>query len=156
MRAALALAVALAVSGCKKPYRVGEYVLVEWDGRDYPAYIIEEKSASRFRVHFEGYSARWDDDVSLERIHGRITGPVTPPPPPRWVALASGAPSGAASAAPVSPYRIGDRVRVTWRGSTYNAAIIDIESPTRVRVHYEGLETAWDETVDTSRIVSRR
>ncbi len=147
---------ALALPACKKPYRVGEYVWVEWDKRDYPAYIIEKKSATRFRVHYDGYDARWDDDVSLERVHGRITGAVTPPPPPSWVARASGVPKGAASSEPVSPYKVGDRVRVTWRGATYNATIIDVITPTRVRVHYDGYETAWDEKIGIDRILSRR
>src|SRR5690606_33016512 len=102
---------------CEESYRVGEYVWVEWEGRDYPAYIIEKKGATRFRVHFDGYESRWDEDVTLDRIKGRIKGPVSPPPPPEKVARAAGiSPKASSSAAPVSHYKVGDRVRVKWRG----------------------------------------
>jgi hypothetical protein len=148
---------ALVLTGCKKPYRVGEHVMVEWDGRDYPAYIIEKKGRTRYRVHFDGYDARWDGDVSLDRIKGRVQGHVTPPPPPANVARAAGInPKASSSAEPVSAYKVGDRVHVSWRGSNYKATIIEVISPTRFRVHYNGYETAWDETIDLDRIVGHR
>lgn len=147
---------ALVLSSCKKPYRVGEHVMVEWDGKDYPAYIIERKGRTRYRVHFDGYDSRWDHDVGLDGIKGRVHGQVTPPPPPANVARAAGInPKASSSAEPVSPYKVGDRVRVTWRGSKYKATIIQILSPTRFRVHYDGYETAWDEVIDIERIVGR-
>lgn len=147
-----------ALSACRTPYRVGDYVWVQWDGKKYPAYIIAKKGRDRFRVHFDGYDSRWDDDVDLDRIEGRIHGGrVTPPPLPAKVARAEGLSSRtSASAARASPYHVGDRVRVTWRGATYSATIIEVLSPTRFRVHYSGYETAFDEVVTPDRIVGRR
>src|SRR5690606_27701372 len=85
-RVCLLGALLLLVTGCKRPYRIGEYVWVEWEeGAYYPAYIIQKKGPTRYRVHFEGYESRWDEDVTLDRIRGRIDGPVTPPPPPKKV-----------------------------------------------------------------------
>ncbi len=53
-------------------------MLVEWEeGKLYPAYITEI-TKSRYRVHFDGYDSRWDDDFGLERIKGRVEGPVVP------------------------------------------------------------------------------
>jgi hypothetical protein len=76
------LLVALAGSGlvaCRKPYRVGEFVLVDWEeGRAFPAYITERIGRTRFRVHYDGYDC--DQEVSLERIKGRVTGPAPTPP----------------------------------------------------------------------------
>jgi hypothetical protein len=145
------------LAGCKDPYRVGEHVWVEWDGRDYPAYIIEKKGATRFRVHYDGYDARWDEDVTLDRIKGRIEGPALAPPPPEKVAVAAGASPRASSSAPVvTPYKIGDRVRVRWRGSVYPATVVGVVAPDRVLIHYDGHESAWDETIPIERIVSRR
>lgn len=149
---ALALALSLSLTGCKEPYRVGEYVWVEWEGRNYPAYIIEKKGETRYRVHFEGYEARWDEDVTLDRIKGRITGPVTAPPAPEKVARVAGAPKASGSAAPVSPYKVGDRVRVKWRGSLYTATVMGVVAADRFLVHYEGHESAWDEVVPLDRI----
>ena len=149
----------LLATGCKKPYRVGEYVLVEWeeDKPPYPAYIIEQKGKSRFRVHFEGYESRWDEEVSIDRVLGRIEGTVTPPLPPERVARAAGvSPRASGSAAPVAPYKVGDRVRVRWRGSLYSATVIGVVASDRFFVHYDGHENAWDEVVDIDRIVGRR
>ncbi|MCK6533537.1 MAG: hypothetical protein L6Q84_11245 [Polyangiaceae bacterium] len=151
------LALALLLVACKEPYRVGEYVWVEWEGRDYPAYILEKKGNARFRVHFDGYDARWDEDVTLDRIKGRIDGPVAAPPAPEKVARASGvAPKGSEPTPNASPYKPGDRVRVKWRGSKYVATIVGVSGPDRYLVHYEGYETAWDETVSADRIEAAR
>lgn len=157
-RGALLLLVALALPGCKKPYRVGEHVLVEWEeGKFYPAYVVEAHSTTRYRVHFDGYDSHWDEDVGVDRIRGRIEGPVLPPPPPAKVARAAGAPTGSAGPGTTSnPFREGDRVRVTWRGSTYPAVVLQVVGKDKVLVHYEGHESAWDETVPLDRVVNRR
>lgn len=153
---ALVLFAALALTGCRRPYRVGDHVMVEWDGKNYPAFIIERKGRTRYRVHFDGYDSRWDDDVGLDRIKGFVKGHVTPPPPPARVARAAGInPKASSSAEPVSTYKVGDRVHVTWRGSKYKATIIQVISPVRFRVHYNGYGTAWDETITIDRIVGR-
>lgn len=148
---------ALLVGGCKEPYRVGEYVWVEWEGRNYPAYIIERKGETRFRVHYDGYEARWDEDVTLDRIKGRIEGPVTAPPAPAKVARAAGvSPKASSSAQPVSPYKVGDRVKVKWRGSLYAATVLGVVAPDKFLVHYDGHESAWDEVVPLDRIAGKR
>lgn len=149
---------ALLFTACKKPYRVGEHVLVEWEtGKLYPAHVIEANSAVRYRVHFDGYDTHWDEDIGIDRIKGRVQGPLTPPPPPAKVARAAGAPTGSAGIAEgINPFREGDRVRVTWRGSVYAAVVLQVVGRDRILVHYEGHENAWDETVVLDRVVSRR
>ncbi|HET9929082.1 MAG TPA: Tudor-knot domain-containing protein [Polyangiaceae bacterium] len=152
---------ALGLGACKKPYRVGEHVLVRWeDGSPqlYPAYVLERVSQTRYKVHFEGYDARFDEDVGVDRIEGRVEGPVPTPPPPRKVARAVGSsnPTDAGAALLVNPYKPSDRVRVRWRGSIYTATVLEVVSKDRVRIHYEGFENAWDEIVLIDRIVARR
>jgi len=148
--------------GCKKPYRVGEHVLVEWEKEQppYPAYIIERSGSGRYRVHFDGYDSRWDEDVSLDRILGRVEGPVPTPPPPPKVARALGVASPKASSSAgevaVSPYKEGDRIRVSWRGGVYSATVVKVVAKDRFEVHYEGHEGAWDEVVGVDRILGRR
>lgn len=149
--------VAAFLVSCKEPYRIGEYVWVEWDGRDYPAYIVDEKSTTRFRVHFDGYDTRWDEDVTIERIKGRIEGPVKRPPPPERVARGMGLrPKPSASAGAQSEYKVGDRIRVRWRGSIYTAIVQTVVAQDRFLVHYDGYGNEWDETVPIERIVTRR
>lgn len=142
--------------GCSRPYQVGDYVLVEW-GEDklfYPAYIIELRPNARFRVHYEGYPARWDEVVPLPRIKGLVEGKVTPPPPPQKVRLALGLePEEKGTNAPVSQFKVGDRINVKWRESVYRVNVVEVVSASELLVHYEGHESAWDEVVPVSRIV---
>ncbi len=154
--AAIVLAASLLVA-CGDDYRIGEYVWVSWDGRDYPAYVIDHRSKSRYRVHYDGYDTRWDEDVTLDRVKGRIKGTVVPPPPPAKVARAMGLtprPSGSAGAP--SEFAVGDRVRVRWRESVYLATVVSLAGAGRVRVHYDGYGSEWDETIPGDRILGKR
>lgn len=155
------LAFALLCTACKRPYRVGEHVLVQWEEAStqlYPAYIVEHLSDTRYRVHFDGYDSRFDADIGVDRIKGRVEGPVIPPPPPKHVALAAGSPRepDAGAALAVNPYKAGDRIRVRWRGSVYSALVLEVTARDRVLVRYEGHESAWDEVVPLDRIIGPR
>jgi hypothetical protein len=154
----LVLAAGLALTACKKPYRVGEHVLVEWEeGKLYPAHVLESHGPVRYRVHFDGYDTHWDEDVGVDRIRGRVQGAVSTPPPPAKVTRAAGTPTGSAALTEgINSFHEGDRVRVTWRGSIYGAVVIQPVGRDHVLIHYEGHEPAWDETVALDRIVSRR
>lgn len=152
----VALGVLLTFSACQRPYQVGDYVLVEWgsEKRLYPAYIIEQKGKSRYRVTFEGYPQRWDEDVALPRIRGLVQGPALPPPPPRHVRIATGVRQKKPEDV-VSRYRLGQVIRVEWRGSSYRASVIEVVSTDRIKVHYDGHEAAWDEEISISRVVTK-
>jgi hypothetical protein len=131
-------------------------VLVLWrDQGPYPAYILAAKGTRRFRVHFDGYPDRCDEEVNLESIQGRvqIDGP-SPPPPPRGVSCVATQPTRAAGAPAL--YKEADRVRVSWRGSTYPATIVKVIAHDRFLVHYDGHEQEWDEVVPIDRIVGLR
>jgi hypothetical protein len=147
---------ALCLVACKKPYRVGEFVLVDWEeGRPFAAYITEKVGSARYRVHFDGYDC--DQEVSLDRIKGRVEGPVPQPKPGKLpCAHAVPATSGSVPAITPAPYKPNDHVRVTWRGTVYSATVLQVVAKDRFVVHYEGLESAWDETVGLDRIVGRR
>lgn len=155
------LALAIYVCGCEQPYRIGEFVLVEWEEGQppYPAYIIGTRGV-RYRVHYDGYATRWDEEVTLDRIKGRVEGHVLRPPPPKKVQRAQGgAPSGghakgSASAMPAGQYQVGDRVKVRWRGTVYAATVLEVHGPDKYLIHYDGHESAWDEVVSGNRIVS--
>ncbi|MCH2110626.1 MAG: hypothetical protein MK135_14995 [Polyangiaceae bacterium] len=142
---------------CSPQYRVGDHVLVEWgsDKHIYPAYIVERVSKTRFRVTFEGYPPRWDENVSLPRIKGWVSEEVVHPPPPRHVRIARGIRKKENESSPLSRYKVGDRLRVTWRESVYRARVLKVLSSDRILVHYEGHEPAWDEEINISRVVTR-
>jgi hypothetical protein len=153
----LILAPYLWLASCQEQYRVGDYIWVEWEGREYPAYVIEITGEARLRVHFDGYDPRWDKEITLDEIHGRVKGPAKHPPPPDKVARAMGLrPRPSASAGAVSPYKVGDRVRVRWRGSVYAATVQSVLAADRFLIHYDGYGSEWDEPLSIGRIVGRR
>ncbi len=145
------MALGFALAGCKESYRVGEYVLVDWCDGEYPAYVLARKGRTRYRVHFDGYESRWDTEVSFEDIKRRLDEAPKPPPPLcDAVARALGIKKQDDR---VSPYSVGARVRVTWRGSVYKATIVEVAGPERFKVHYDGHEASWDEVISSDRII---
>lgn len=141
----------LILVGCSNPYRVGDRVLVEWEGADYPASIVVIESPGRFRVHFEGYETIWDESVPATRIKGKVKGRViSPPPPPKVRARMS-----VGNKATISTFQQGDRVKVEWKGSHYSATILEVLENEHYRVHYDGYDANWDENVEISRIQRR-
>ncbi|NRA35575.1 MAG: hypothetical protein HRU17_19785 [Polyangiaceae bacterium] len=131
--------------------------MVEWEDKDYPAYILELRTRGRFKVHMDGYDTRWDRIVDAEQIKGRAEGTVPAPPPPKRVARAMGlTPAASAQAkSAVSTFKVGHKVKVKWRGSTYSATIVEVVAPDKYKIHYNGHESAWDEVVPLERIQGR-
>lgn len=52
-------------------------------------------------------------------------------------------------------YVVGDHVMVEWENNDYPAFIIAMEGPARFRVHFDGYDSIWDETVNVSRLKGR-
>jgi hypothetical protein len=143
-----------ALAGCRRSHQVGDHVLVDWRGGDYPAVIVSVEGPSKFHVHYDGFSEDWDEVIPATRIRGRLsTTPTAPPPGPAPShARAKAAASGSAAPVPPSVYRVGDRVRVEWHGSIYQATVVAALGDDRYRVHYEGYGNEWDEDIALSRI----
>jgi hypothetical protein len=140
----------LALAGCKRSYGVGDHVLVDWEGNRYPALIIDVPSAAKFKVHYDGYDAAWDETVGKDRIKGFVEGVVEAPEPPAKVR------AKAFAAAQNNRYKMNDRVRVEWHGQFYPATIRGIVGPEQYRVNYDGYGAEWDESVPLSRIQPRQ
>jgi hypothetical protein len=58
----------------------------------------------------------------------------------------------AASMACRRTYAVGDHVMVDWEGNTYPAYVIEAPGPSKFRVHYDGYDVVWDETIPKDRI----
>lgn len=142
----VALALATAAPGCKRTYAIGDQVLVEWEGQEYPATILKIEGSLKYRVHYDGYDDLWDEVITRDRLRGLVEGRPPRPEPPAKVR------AHALSAAKTNVYRIGDRVRVEWHGQIYPALVTAIVGQERYRIHYEGYGTEWDEIVGLSRI----
>lgn len=52
-------------------------------------------------------------------------------------------------------YDVGDHVLVEWEGQIYPAMITEVPGAGKVRVHYDGYDEMWDETIARSRIKGR-
>lgn len=50
-------------------------VEVEWRGSWYPAVVLDKRGGGRWLVHYEGYTADWDEVVSGDRIRERHVEP---------------------------------------------------------------------------------
>jgi len=145
----------LLFAGCRRAHQVGDHVLVAWRGGDYPAVIVGVEGPSKFHVHYDGFSEDWDEVIPATRIRGRLsTAPAPGSTGPSRSRRPPASASGSASATPLPPsvYKLGDRVRVEWHGSTYTATIVSVLGDDRYRVHYEGYGNEWDEDIALSRI----
>jgi hypothetical protein len=49
-------------------YKLQDRVRVEWHGQIYPAFISGIVGPERYRIHYDGYGAEWDETVGLSRI----------------------------------------------------------------------------------------
>lgn len=49
-------------------------------------------------------------------------------------------------------YQVGDHVYVDWEGGEYPAVIKEQVGPSKFKVHFDGYEEIWDETVVKDRI----
>lgn len=149
-------AISLGVSACRENQRIGDRVLVAYEGMHCPGYVVDKKSDTRLRIHFsfEGYP--WEDDVPADHVLGRAVEPTTDCQLPERVRTTLGLLAAPKTSARASPYQVGERVRVRWRGSIYPATILRVLAPDSVLVHYQGYEDAWDETISTDRIETGR
>lgn len=145
-----------ALCACRESQRIGDHVLVAYDGRQCPGYIVDKKSDTRFRIHFafEGYD--WEDDVGQDKVLGRVQEAVADCPLPARVRATLGLAENPKSQDHSGQYKVGDRVRVRWRGSVYAANVTKVLAPDTVVVHYQGHEDAWDETINIDRIETSR
>jgi hypothetical protein len=140
---------------CRTSYRVGEHIWVDNDAGVYPAFVRDKRSGTRLVVQYQGCDETWVREVTLDRIKGRIAGG-TPVSRDRYACFKDAAADGDKVAVASTPFKVGDKVRVKWRGSVYPAVVITVVAADRFAVHYEGYEAAWDETVSIQRIVGRR
>lgn len=145
---AIIVCLALLASGCRRAYDVGDHVLVEWEGEQFPAMIIDIPGPGKVKVHYDGYDEMWDEVVARSRLKGRIEEgmEVPSPEPPAKVRRT------AVEAAKTNRFKRSDRVKVDWHGHYYPAVIVGIVGPERYRVHYTGYGIEWDENVSRERI----
>jgi len=100
----------------------GQNLEVLWHDKWYAAYAIKGKGDQCY-IHYDGYGNNWDEWVGPERMR-----------------MAAGG----------SDYRSGDAVQVLWKGSWYNAHVLQAKG-SQLKIHYDGYGHNWDEWVGPGR-----
>jgi len=136
-------------AGCERSFQVGDEVMVDWEGKEYPALIVSQPSSGKYKVHFQGYEDSWDEEVLKSRIKGHRKGDEPRPEPPPKVR------AKALEAAKTNTYKVGDQIRVEWQGRFYPAHVTEIVGKEQYRVHYENYGNEWDENVGLARIQAK-
>lgn len=162
-------------------YGVGAAVYVEWRGTWWDATVLEVVGPSHWKIHYDGWSSRWDEVVPAARIAPRSA--QRPGPRPRgggslavWLGVVLAVALGLAfvgfqlqersgavvvattpPGAPIAgiPLVAGTPVWVEWNGSWYAAVVLEGRPDGGTRVHYEGYSDAFDETVPPDRVRAR-
>jgi hypothetical protein len=158
------------------PFARGARVWVEWRGSWWDGTILSAAPDGRFRVHYDGWSSSWDEDVPPSRL-----APKSGPPPGRRagtppvvralllavvlavIAIAGhlvartqfDAPEGA-PALSLGEATPGRAVWIEWQGTWWPGSVRSVDgSSGRVFVHYEDWSSDYDESVAPTRLRAR-
>ena len=158
----------------------GTQVYVEWNGGWWDARVLKVLGSDRWRIRYDGWSSRWDEDVGRGRIATR-----TKPPPGRYAGrnglglglrgtvlvvialvlfaalvamyaggsaiLGAGAEQSAAVGS-VTELSVGQAVWIQWNGSWYAGSVLRVDPDGTALVHYDGYSDSFDESVTADRL----
>ena len=107
---------------------------MQWGGRWYPAHVLEV-DGDRYKIHYDGYTAIWDEWVTPARMRGIATGQQIPQ----------------TDAAANAKLAVGDRVDIEWKGFWFEGRVLEVNGD-QYKVHYDGYSAVWDEWVPADRL----
>jgi hypothetical protein len=140
------------------PLSEGDSVQIEWGGSWWPGKVLSVEEDGTVRIHYDGYDNSWDENVPRTRLRlpgeaptgGGAAQAATNPGPveadPLRAALSTRPVTERTRLAP------GDALHVEWGGRWWAGSVVRVEDDGRVRIHYEGWASSWDETVPRSRL----
>lgn len=162
-------------------FSAGTPVYVEWNGGWWDARVLKVLRSDRWRIRYDGWSSRWDEDVGRDRIATR-----TKPPPGRYAgrnglglglrgtvlvavglvlvaalvafySLSGGATLGAspeesAAVGSVTELSAGQAVWIQWNGSWYAGSVLRVDPDGTALVRYDGYSDSFDESVTPDRL----
>ena len=163
----------------------GTKLWVEWRKTWWPATVLRPIGHGRYRIHYDGWSALYDEDVDATRMAPRDR-----PPPGRRAQTATvlfvvvavlvaiiaavgflastqeasevyqdgrgGAPVNAAVLTSLTDVHVGDAVWIEWSGSWYAGSIVSVDVTNgHARVHFDGYSDSSDEDATLDRLRGR-
>jgi hypothetical protein len=108
----------------------------------YPVHVLSVHGDT-VRVHYDGYEARWDEDMSRDRLRRRGVGDAQ---------RSEAAPGGVAVDGQTTLLE-GQRVWVRSGSNWHLSRVVSGECNGLVRVHYLGWSNTWDEVVPRDRML---
>lgn len=109
--------------------------------------------ASNDKGDFEEYLRKYPQGSFAGIARNRLKALAAPPPVASQAAIPA-APQTAAQAAKKS-FSVDDDVDVEWKGTWYPANVMEVRPQGKYKIHYQGYDNSWDETVGSSRIRAR-
>lgn len=98
--------------------------------------------ASTDKADFEEYLRQYPQGSFAAIARNRVKALAAPPP--------------VAAAQPArNSFAVDDSVDVEWKGSWYPANVMEVKPQGKYKIHYQGYDSSWDETVGPSRIRAR-
>jgi len=106
-------------------FEKGDKVEANWKGTWYKAEVLAVKDG-KYEIHYEGWSDTWNQEVEEDKLRK-----------PEGIEYS---------------YKKDDEVEVQWKEKWYDATILEVEGKDKFKVHYDGWDDQWDESVDGNRI----
>ncbi|MCU0437324.1 MAG: hypothetical protein MUC49_05370 [Raineya sp.] len=157
----------------KKNRKVGDIIKVLWQERIYDATIIDIEGM-QYKIRYKGYSDYWNEWITEKRIPSQerinhiksknkkniIRGLIILSLAACIFLVLSYLGQGfvyklihkqSNSGIYNTNYKVGDKVRVEWKGIYYDATIID-KNISQYKISYDGYGSSWDEWVNIERL----
>jgi hypothetical protein len=90
---------ATAATTAKSTYKVGDKINVMWQGTSYPSSVVTVLPNDKYKIHYTGWAASYDETVGLDRIVGAKGAP-TATAKPKATGGGGGGGGGVAADAP--------------------------------------------------------
>jgi len=100
--------------------------------------------AGNDKADFEEYLRKYPQGSFAGIARNRIKTLAAPPPVVAAAQPAKGS------------FAVDDNVDVEWKGAWYAASVMEVKGQGKYKIHYQGYDSSWDETVGPNRIRARR
>lgn len=128
---------------------VGDKVQVRWRDGWYIASVLRVEENGDVYVSFDGYGSEWNDTVTRDRI--RLIAPGTEAPAGGQAEKKQVLPPNK-EVTPQTKLEVGRKLLVSWYGKWYPGEVLSLEPDGKVKIHFTGWDSKYDEIVERDRL----